>query len=107
VEAGEPVSDDPLEWLAPLFRPGPEVPPYLSETAGTLTPAIVSKAIDALWNERWPPPRPGYAGGREPFGTVPVAVRPPEWTVEADGYRLVVKDGAIVGLEYDRERGRD
>jgi hypothetical protein len=96
------VSDNPLEWLAgQLLSPGSVSPvPYLSE-AGTLTQAIVSGALDGLWNKRWPLPPGGYAGGREPFGAVPVVTRPPEWTVEADGYRLVIKDGAMTGLEWD------
>ena len=48
-----------------------------------------------------PAGRPGHQGGREPFGTVPVTERPPDWEVVADGYRLVIRDGAMIGLAYD------
>jgi hypothetical protein len=103
------VSDDPLEWLArailppdePLFLPpGDEMLSGILGPAGDmLSPEVVARALDELWNKRGGPlPPGGYRGGREPFGTVPVVVRPPDWTVEADGYRLVIKDGAIVGL---------
>ena len=40
---------------------------------------------------------------RYPYGfiTIPLGrTSAPEWTVEADGYRLVIKDGAMVGLEW-------
>jgi hypothetical protein len=39
---------------------------------------------------------------RYPYGfiTIPLGRTPdPDWTVEADGWRLVIKDGAMVGLE--------
>lgn len=74
--------------------------PYAAESAGVLTPEIVAHALDELWNPPVPLPPGGYRGGREPFGTVPVTVKPPEWTVETDGYRLVIRDGAMIGLEY-------
>lgn len=68
-------------------------------TAGSLTAATVRAAMDEMRAQRWPGPPAGYAGGREPFGAVPMPPRHyPEWTVEAGGYRLVIEDGAMAGL---------
>ena len=87
-----------------LLRPGEPVPPeaagpYSPQAAGTLTPALISRALDELWHKRYPLPPGGYSGARKPYGAVPAEFRDPEWTVEAGGYRLVIKGGAIVGLE--------
>lgn len=68
---------------------------------GELTPEIITCALDALWHKRLPQAAPGYQGGREPFGATPATVRPPDWEVSVDGYRLVIRDGAIIGLAYD------
>lgn len=41
---------------------------------------------------------------RYPYGyiVIPLPATPdPDWTVEADGYRLVIRSGAMVGLECD------
>lgn len=71
---------------------------YQTGASGTLSAETIRKAFDDLWNYRPPLPPPGYLGSRKPFGLVPVTVQPPEWTVEAGGYRLVIEGGAIVGL---------
>ena len=75
--------------------------PYSSKTGGTLTPAMITRALEEMWHPRVPLPPGGYLGARKPFGAVPVKVADPEWTVEAGGYRLIIKGGAIMGLGYD------
>lgn len=76
-----------------------------ARSSGYLTRETITRALDELWN----PPRllapPGYLGTRQPFGTVPMASREPEWTVRAAGWRLVIENGAMTGIVRD-ELGR-
>ena len=97
------MSDDieHLKALESLFRPAANPPPYMAGAGGVLTPGIIARALDEMWTPRLPAPPGGYRATREPFGALPVTVKPPEWAVEAGGYRLVIRDGAMIGLEYD------
>jgi hypothetical protein len=104
------VSEDPLEWLArailppdePLFLPVPGDEPATAwdKPAGYLTQEIIDQALSAAAKPMYSLPPGGYRGGRVPFGMLPVTTRPPDWTVEADGYRLIIQNGAMIGLEY-------
>jgi hypothetical protein len=100
------MDDDPLEHLermASMFRAPTGPAAYLAGASGTLTPDMLSRALDELWHPRYPQPPGGYRGVRYPYGSITIPLgRPPapEWTVEAGGYRLVIKDGAMVGLEW-------
>lgn len=67
-------------------------------SGGVLTQEILRTALDQLWNPPRPLAPPGYQGGRFPFGAILMTVSEPEWTVEADGWKLVIRDGAMVGL---------
>ena len=97
-----------LRYLASLVRaedqmmapyPPPEPSPYLSASAGTLSAETVRRALDDLWHKRLPDPPAGYRGGREPFGSVRVTIPDAPWTVEAGGWKLIIRDGAMTGLE--------
>jgi hypothetical protein len=94
----------------PLFRPNPEGPRYFSETGTTLTSEILARALDKLWHKPAPPSL------TEDFPALAnltllcqVMLRDElvnpwkylDWTVQADGYRLVIEDGAMAGLAYD------
>lgn len=73
------------------------------ETGATLTPEILARALDELWNPRQMLPSllrwPGWLESHATCCTPRLLSVPGlDWTVEADGYRLVIKDGAIVGL---------
>ena len=59
--------------------------------ARCLTPEIMTRALDELW--RKPVPRS--------LAEVVNSWKYLDWTVQADGYRLVIKDGAIAGLACD------
>ena len=74
-------------------------PGYLSESAGTLSAELIRKTMDDLMNPRVPLPPVGYLGARKPFGAVRFTVADPEWTVEAGGWKLVIRNGAMLGLE--------
>jgi hypothetical protein len=85
-------------------RTGPDQWPWPTLPAGTLSAETIRRAMDELWRPARFRPVPGYARGQEPFGTVPVDFRPPPhpWAVEADGWQLVIEDGAITGLRNER-----
>ena len=71
---------------------------------GYLTPGIITRALDAAWQVRHgylPSPRNSegaliYPGNLNPL---PLGVPELDWTVQAGGWRLVIADGAIRGLE--------
>ena len=75
---------------------------------GYLTPGIIASALDRLWSPPAPEPSP-YEGLRcylnGPRYTYPDigAWRHLDWTVSADGCRLVIEDGAIIGLAFDED----
>lgn len=73
------------------------------ETGATLTPEILARALDELWNRQTLPSLLRWPGWVESHATccTPRLLSVPDldWTVEADGYRLVIRDGAIIGLE--------
>ena len=81
---------------------------------GHLTPSIIASALDELWTRgRGPQPGPleagafngltEYIGGLRNVIPRPNAWRYLDWTVSADGYRLVIEGGAIIGLAYDED----
>lgn len=74
---------------------------YLTGQAGMLTPEIIRKALDQLY--RGLPYRPDpweEAVIRENEAVAGAIPQPdPEWAVTAAGWRLVIYDGAILGIE--------
>lgn len=84
--------------------------PASTSDGGTLTPAIISRALDELWNGP-PAPQPDRydglldlaVGGLRNVFPRTNAWRYLDWTVSADGYRLVIEHGVILGLAYDED----
>jgi len=77
-------------------------------TGGYLTQEMITAALDDLWNggniklgpgRPWDygmPPCPVYPACGPP---VPLEVPELDWTVQAGGWKLVIRDGAIRGLK--------
>ena len=74
-----------------------------ADTAATLTPAILRHALDELW--RGTPLRlsPREQAEAEAARVLAAAVPDPDpdWAVTADGWRLVIYDGAIAGISQE------
>ena len=77
----------------PLIMPLPESLQVTASLSDPATRANVEIAMGLSWDE---------LERLAAEGAMSAADRP-EWTVSADGYRLVIEQGAIIGLAYDED----
>lgn len=103
----EPFEPLPLSLIQRILtEPGlisgdaPPSNPYEVRGAGVFTRDWLRRLFDDLWNEPHYFLEPRLASHRELYGrTRRPKPSTPDWTVEADGWRLVIENGAMVGIE--------
>ena len=80
------------------------------EPGGYLTQGIIDRAMGQLWTSGRGRLKAGAFDGLRDVLNGPRSAFPrtsarryPDWTVSADGYRLVIEQGVIIGLAYDED----